>query len=81
MRGRLLASALLVVLLALPMPIEAQAGADYNVNGVDYYYAEGTHASGHFAVGPDAATTARCHAKSKTPSRRCEPTSKRGWRP
>ncbi|MEA3191309.1 MAG: hypothetical protein QOD77_1891 [Thermoplasmata archaeon] len=56
MRGLLPALAVLLGLLALPAPGASQAEAMYNVDGIDYYYAAGTHASGHFAVGADAAS-------------------------
>jgi hypothetical protein len=53
MRRAAVACVALWALLALPTPGAAQAEAWYNVDGIDYYYAAGTHASGRFAVGPD----------------------------
>ena len=55
MRVQALAVALLA-LVAASAPAGAQAGAYYEVSGVEYYYATGTYGSGHFTVGPDADT-------------------------
>ena len=57
MRGRqgarswLVAAAVLLGLVALSAPGSAQSAAFYEVNDIEYYYATGTYASGHFAVG------------------------------